>query len=73
MVTTKPTASTKRLARVPSKSAPQARLMAAVAHSPAVAAKVQIPQSVGKDFNQVDRGTQLLRQAMTAAALRGKG
>jgi hypothetical protein len=47
--------------------------MAAVAHSPAVAAKVQIPQSVGKDFNQVDRGTQLLRQAMTAAALRGKG
>ena len=30
--------------------------MAAVAHSPAFAKKVGIPQSVGKDFNQADKG-----------------
>lgn len=44
--------------------------MAAVAHNPRFAAKVDIPQSVGKDFNSADRGTRLLKQAMTAAALR---
>lgn len=30
--------------------------MAAVAHSPAFAKKVGVPQSVGKDFNQADKG-----------------
>ena len=30
--------------------------MAAVAHNPAFAKKVGIPQSVGKDFNQADKG-----------------
>ena len=30
--------------------------MAAVAHSPAFAKKVGIPQSVGKEFNQADKG-----------------
>jgi hypothetical protein len=47
--------------------------MQAVAHDPQFAAKVQVPQTVGADFNRADRGTQLLRQAMTAAALRKKG
>ncbi len=30
--------------------------MAAVAHSPAFAKKVGVPQSVGKEFNQADKG-----------------
>lgn len=41
---------------MPSKSKSQARLMAAVAHNPSFAKKVGIPQSVGKDFNQADKG-----------------
>lgn len=41
---------------MPSTSKKQARLMAAVAHNPAFAKKVGIPQSVGKDFNQADKG-----------------
>ena len=41
---------------MPSKSKAQAHLMAAVAHNPAFAKKVKIPQSVGKDFNQADKG-----------------
>jgi hypothetical protein len=40
---------------VPSKSKPQARLMAAVAHNPAFAKKVGISQSVGKEFNKADK------------------
>ena len=42
---------------MPSKSAKQARLMAAVAHSKKFAKKVGIPQKVGKEFNQADKGT----------------
>lgn len=30
--------------------------MAAIAHNPAFAKKVGVPQSVGKDFNQADKG-----------------
>jgi len=30
--------------------------MAAIAHSPAFAKKVGVPQSVGKDFNNADKG-----------------
>ena len=30
--------------------------MAAVAHSPAFAKKVGVPQSVGQDFNEADKG-----------------
>ena len=41
---------------MPSTSKKQAHLMAAVAHNPAVAKKVGIPQSVGKDFNAADKG-----------------
>lgn len=40
---------------MPSKSPAQARLMAAVAHSPKFAAKVGIPQSVGREFNDADK------------------
>jgi hypothetical protein len=41
---------------MPSTSKKQAHLMAAVAHNPAFAKKVGIPQSVGKEFNQADKG-----------------
>ena len=41
---------------MPSTSKKQHNLMAAVAHNPAFAKKVGIPQSVGKDFNQADKG-----------------
>ena len=46
---------------MPSKSPAQARLFAAVAHSPSFAKKVGIPQSVGIDFNQADKGTGIIR------------
>ena len=41
---------------MPSTSKKQAHLMAAVAHNPAFAKKVGIPQSVGKEFNSADKG-----------------
>jgi len=42
---------------MPSKSAKQARTMAAAAHSKAFAKKVGIPQGVAREFNQADKGT----------------
>lgn len=47
--------------QIPSVSKKQARMMAAVAHNPEFAAKVGIPQSVGKEFNEADAGTGILR------------
>ena len=41
---------------MPSVSGKQHRLMAAVATNPAVAKKTKIPQSVGKEFMEADRG-----------------
>lgn len=41
---------------MPSVSGKQHRLMAAVATNPAVAKKTKIPQSVGKEFMQADKG-----------------
>ncbi len=52
---------------MPSKSKKQARLMAGVAHDPKFARKVDIPQKVGKEFNQADADTGILR------GRRGKG
>ena len=40
---------------MPSKSPAQHRLMEAVAHNPAFAKKVGIPQSVGKEFAAADK------------------
>lgn len=45
---------------MPSKSAKQARTMAAAAHNPSFAKKVGIPQSVARDFNQADKGRKTL-------------
>ena len=41
---------------MPSVSKKQHKFMAAIAHNPAFAKKVGIPQSVGKDFNNADKG-----------------
>jgi hypothetical protein len=41
---------------MPSTSAKQRNFMAAVAHNTAFAKKAGVPQSVGKDFNQADKG-----------------
>lgn len=61
---------------MPSKSPKQARTMAAAAHDPTFAKKVGIPQSVAKDFNTADAGTnirsQLPRMEEDKAARRGK-
>jgi ribosome assembly protein YihI (activator of Der GTPase) len=42
---------------MPSKSAKQARTMAAAAHDPKFAKKVGIPVKVAKEFNKADKGT----------------
>jgi hypothetical protein len=42
---------------MPSKSAKQARTMAAAAHNPKFAKKVGIPTKVAKEFNAADKGT----------------
>jgi hypothetical protein len=41
---------------MPSTSKKQHNFMAAVANNPAFAKKVGVPQSVGKDFNNADKG-----------------
>jgi len=47
---------------MPSKSPAQARLMAAAAHTPGGYGGV--PQKVGKEFNEVDRGAGILKKAV---------
>ena len=47
---------------MPSRSEAQARLMAAAAHTPGGYGGV--PQKVGRDFNQADKGGSLLHRAM---------
>jgi hypothetical protein len=51
---------------MPSVSKKQHNLMAAVAHNPAFAKKVGIPQSVGKDFNDADKGKKFGKGGMMA-------
>jgi len=41
---------------MPSSSKKQHNFMAAIAHSPAFAKKVGVPQSVGQDFSNADKG-----------------
>lgn len=41
---------------MPSSSKKQHNFMAAIAHSPAFAKKAGVPQSVGRDFNEADKG-----------------
>lgn len=49
---------------MPSRSAKQARTMAAAAHNPKFARKLGIPQKVAKEFNAADKGTKMLSKAM---------
>jgi len=70
---------------MPSSSAKQHKFMEAVAHNPAFANKVGVPQSVGKDFSTADKGKTFKRggematrmdpkmMAMMAAKKRGAG
>lgn len=44
---------------MPSRSMKQHRLMEAVKHNPAFAAKVGIPQKVGEDYAAADKGRDL--------------
>lgn len=41
---------------MPSSSKKQHNFMEAIAHSPSFAKKVGVPQSVGKDFSNADKG-----------------
>ena len=60
---------------MPSKSPAQARLMAAAAHDPAFAKKVNVPQSVARDFNAADAGRKVadaIRNFKPAPARHGR-
>jgi len=47
--------------------------MAAIAHSPSFAKKVGVPQSVGKDFNEADKGRKFLKGGDTMASKMNAG
>jgi len=47
---------------MPSKSGPQARLMAMVAHNPKMAKRTGVPVGVAREFNQADKGTGILKR-----------
>lgn len=51
---------------MPSETPKQARTMAAAAHNPKFAKKMGIPRKVAKDFNQADKGTKMLSNAMVS-------
>jgi hypothetical protein len=46
---------------MPSKSAKQARFMAAAAHNKGFAKKVGVPLNVAQEFNKADKGTSIFR------------
>ena len=54
---------------MPSTSKKQHNLMAAVAHNPAFAKRVGIPQSVGREFNAADKGKKFGRGGMSKATI----
>ncbi len=53
---------------MPSSSAKQHRFMEAVAHNPAFAKKAGVPQSVGKEFSNADKGKTFKRGGDMAKA-----
>lgn len=57
---------------MPSKSKPQAKLMAAASHSPAFAKKVGIPTKVAKEFNAADKGKTFKKGGPSLAVGRGE-
>ena len=51
---------------MPSVSGRQARFFAAVSHDKEFAKKVGVPQDVGKEFNDADKGTGILKKKSKA-------
>lgn len=58
---------------MPSSSKKQHNFMAAIAHSPAFAKKVGVPQSVGQDFNKADKGRKFAKGGDTMATKMNPG
>jgi hypothetical protein len=58
---------------MPSSSKKQHQFMEAVAHSPAFAKKVGVPQSVGKDFSNADKGRKFSKGGDTMASKMNPG
>ena len=58
---------------MPSTSKRQHNFMAAVANSPSFAKKVGVPQSVGKEFNQADKGRKFSKGGDMKAEAMKKG
>ena len=58
---------------MPSTSKKQHNFMAAIAHSPAFAKKVSVPQSVGQDFNKADKGRKFSKGGDTMATKMNPG
>jgi len=56
---------------MPSTSKKQHNFMAAIANNPAFAKKVGIPQSVGKDFNEADKGKKFGKGGETRPDVQG--
>lgn len=50
---------------MPSSTKKQRNFMAAIAHNPSFAKKVGVPQSVGKDFNEADKGRKFGKGGVT--------
>ena len=57
---------------MPSVSQKQARFMAAVAHDPGFAKRAGVPQAVGEEFNQADKGRSLKRLPLRVGMVKGK-
>ena len=57
---------------MPSTSKKQHNFMAAVANNPAFAKKVGVPQSVGQDFNEADKGRKFSKGGDTMMSKMGK-
>ena len=58
---------------MPSTSKKQHNFMEAVAHSPAFAKKAGVPQSVGKDFSNADKGRKFSKGGIMATKSSGNG
>jgi hypothetical protein len=58
---------------MPSTSKKQHNFMAAVANNPSFAKKVGVPQSVGKDFNNADKGKSFKKGGDTMASKMNPG
>jgi len=58
---------------MPSTSKKQHNFMEAIAHSPSFAKKVGVPQSVGKDFSNADKGRKFSKGGDTMASKMNPG